>query len=164
MESIKEEDATEMLNDAKDMTNILRELKQRTKYLLKQSQLSNANLQEIQDYLLCVLYSNIIPIRKSMDYIHFRIKGVDKDNDNYIENNKFIFNKHKTSKTYHKQIILLPMLVKRLIEKWMKINPTQFLLIDSQNNKLNSVKMTQRLNKLFGDKISVNALSKKYKA
>ena len=166
---IEEEDSEEEdTNDNKEINkqtinNILKDLKNRSKYLLKKKELNDIELQEIQEYLIMLLYSDIIPIRKSMDYINIKLKNIDNDKDNYIKDNKLIFNKYKTFKTYGKQIILLPTILRTLIEKWKLINPTDYFLIDSNKNKLNSVKFTQRLNKLFGKNISVNKISKQFK-
>jgi hypothetical protein len=46
--------------------------------------------------------------------------------------------------------------------KWVKINPNEYLLFDNNGNKLNSVKLNQRLNKIFNGKVSVNALRHTY--
>jgi hypothetical protein len=52
--------------------------------------------------------------------------------------------------------------LKAILNKWIKINPTEYLFFDSNMNPLSSVKITQRLNKIFGKKSSVNALRHSY--
>jgi hypothetical protein len=42
------------------------------------------------------------------------------------------------------------------------VNPTEYLFFDSGGNKLSNVKLTQRLNKIFGKKASVNQLRHTY--
>jgi predicted adenine nucleotide alpha hydrolase (AANH) superfamily ATPase len=56
----------------------------------------------------------------------------------------------------------MPLLLKRLLQKWITINPTDYLFFDSNMNPLSSVKITQRLNKIFGKKASINALRHSY--
>ena len=47
--------------------------------------------------------------------------------------------------------------------KWAKINPTDYLLFDANMNKLSSVKLNQRLNRIFdGKKVGVNQLRHTY--
>jgi hypothetical protein len=46
--------------------------------------------------------------------------------------------------------------------KWIKTSPNDYLLFDNNGNKLNSVKLNQRLNKIFNGKISTNALRHSY--
>jgi hypothetical protein len=46
-----------------------------------------------------------------------------------------------------------------LLQKWITVNPTDYLLFDSQMKPLSSVKLNQRLVKLFDNKkIGVNML------
>ena len=70
-----------------------------------------------------------------------------------------IFNTYKTAKTYGQQVVDIPIQLKNIITKWYKINPSDYLLFDTNGNKLNSVKLNQRLNAIFdGKKIAVNGL------
>ena len=49
--------------------------------------------------------------------------------------------------------------MKNILKKWFKVNPTEYLLFDKNNKPLTSVKLNQRLNKIFFPlKISTNAL------
>lgn len=93
-----------------------------------------------------------IPPRRSLDYCEFKIKNINKDVDNYLDKNKLVFNRYKTAKTYGQQTIDIPIQLKNIITKWSKINPTDYLLIDTNGNKLNSVKLNQRFNSIFGGK------------
>ena len=69
------------------------------------------------------------------------------------------FNSYKTAKTYGLQIIEItdPELLK-ILKKWIKVNPTEWLLFDANMNQLSSVKLNQRLNKIFDKKVGVNQL------
>ena len=56
------------------------------------------------------------------------------------------------AKTYGKQTVDIPIKLKNIIAKWARINPTEYLLFDSNMNKLSAVKLNQRLNKIFNGK------------
>lgn len=118
--------------------------------------------QKIQQYIiLCLLSGKYIPPRRSLDYTEFKIKNIT-NNDNFIKGNKFYFNKYKGSDKKGQQVVLIPSELKKILSKWIKFNKTDYLLFDSKNNKLSSVKLNQRLNLIFGKKISINALRHSY--
>ena len=146
-----------------EIENVYNDLKANADLLFKKKILSSSDLQQIQNFIiLSVLGCIFISPRRSKDYVNFKIKNINKTTDNYLEKNKFIFNSYKTSKTYGKQEVDIPSKLRNIINKWIKVNPTEYLLFDSNNNKLSSVKLNQRLNKIFDGKISVNALRHSY--
>ena len=116
--------------------------------------------QTIQNYIiLCLLGGVYIPPRRSKDYVDFKIKNIDKSKDNYLIKNKLVFNSYKTAKTYGQQEIIVPPELLKILRKWIKCNPTEYLLFDSNKHQLSNVKLNQRLNKLFDHKkVSTNAL------
>ena len=60
--------------------------------------------QTIQNYLLLLFSSDKhLPIRRSLDWIHFKIKDIDIQEDNYMTDEMLVFNKYKTSKTKGQQ-------------------------------------------------------------
>ena len=128
-------------------------------------------LQTIQNYIIMCLFSGVyIPPRRSKDYINFKIKpkSIDKQKDNYMDKNTFVFNDYKTSKTYGQQIVSIPKELQTIIKKWIKVNPTEYLLFDTTQKQLTVPSLTHRLNKIFDKKVSVNQLrhtflSDKYK-
>ncbi len=132
--------------------------------LYKKGSLKPADLQEIQNYIiLCLLSGKFIAPRRSLDYVDMRIRGdIDKEKENYIDKNKFVFNSYKTAKTYGQQTVVIPKPLQTIIKKWIGVNPTDWLLFDANGNKLTNVKLTQRLNKIFGKKASVNQLRHTY--
>jgi hypothetical protein len=147
-------------NEVEKITNTLRH---NVNLLYKKNKLTLNDLQEIQNYIIMVLFNGeYIPPRRSKDYVNFKIKNINKEKDNYMNKNEFIFNSYKTAKTYGQQIIEIPKELKAIINKWVKVNPTDYLLFDVNLGPLSNVKMTQRLNKLLGKKASVNALRKSY--
>jgi hypothetical protein len=94
--------------------------------------------------------------------VNFKIKNIDKGHDNFINKNFFVFNSYKTAKTYGQQQVEIPKELKTILNKWIKINPTEFLLFDISYKPLSNVKLNQRLNKLFGKKVGVNMMRKSY--
>lgn len=146
--------------DGNEIKMIYDKLAKETKLLYKKPELSMSDLQIIQNYIILSLLGGLyIPPRRSKDYVDFKIHNIDKNNDNYILKDNFVFNSYKTAKTYGRQIIAIPKELKTIINKWIKINPTEYLLFDSNNNRLSNVKLNQRLNKLFDNKkVGVNQL------
>jgi len=129
--------------------------------LYKKQKLSSADLQEIQSFIILSLLSGLfIPPRRLLDYCEpFKIKNIDTDKDNYIDKCFLIFHTYKTAKFYGRQEVAMPLPLKRLLQKWITVNPTDYLLFDSQMKPLSSVKLNQRLVKLFDNKkIGVNML------
>jgi DNA primase catalytic subunit len=141
-----------------ELDDIYKKLEKNTKMLYK---LNNTEyLQDIQNFIIVSLYY-LIPPRRLIDYTEFKIKSIG-EGDNYMDGSKFVFNNYKTAKTYGQQIVKIPTILKNIIKKWIEINPTDYLLFDNKMNKLNSTTLIYKLNKIFGKKISVNALRHSY--
>lgn len=163
-QEIHKQEKTPEQQEAWVNTNQVREIMSRKKanadLLYKKKDHTVADLQEIQNYIiLCLLGGVYIPPRRSKDYTEFKIKNIDQEKNNYMTKTELIFNTYKTAKTYGQQTIPLPKELKSILTKWIKLNPTEYLLFDSQLNKLTSVKLNQRLNKIFGEKkVGVNQL------
>ena len=130
----------------------------------KKQHLKPAELQEIQNYIiLCVLSGVYIPPRRSKDYCDFKIKNIDENKDNYMKKKELVFNSYKTAKSYGEQRVTIEAPLTTILTNWSKINPTEWLLFDSNMNKLTPVKLNQRLNKIFGGKhIAVNQMRHTY--
>ena len=146
-------------DEVENMYNIL---KKNANMLYKKDNLTNNDLQIIQNFIILALFKLIAP-RRSKDYVDFKIKNIDKSKDNYMDKGKFVFNSYKTAKTYGKQEVAIPRELTAIINKWIKVNPTDYLLFDSNMNPLTAVKFNQRFNRIFdGKKISTNALRHSY--
>lgn len=160
----KTEEQKESWVNANQVKDILNELKTNSDLLYKKKNLTLGDLQEIQSYIImCLLGGVYIPPRRSKDFVDFKIKNIDKTKHNYLDKNKMVFNSYKTAKTYGQQVVEIPVQLKNILAKWIKINPTEYLLFDSNMNKLSSVKLNQRLNKIFGEKkVGVNQLRHTY--
>jgi integrase len=138
-------------------------LEKNFKAIMKKESYSMKDLQEIQNYIIISLLGGIfIPPRRSKDYVEFKINNIDKDKDNYLYKNKMVFNSYKTAKTYGQQILEIPKQLLKILKIWMEINPTEYLLFDSNENQLSNVKLNQRLNQIFDKKASVNQLRHTY--
>jgi integrase len=173
------EDIREYSNDAKEMKKsetqeanwvskddimtLYNQHKQDALSCYKKSKLNMNDLQTIQNYIiLCLLGGIFIAPRRSLDYTEFKIKSINKDDDNYLDKNELVFNKYKTAKFYNEQRVAIPKELKSILTKWVKTNNSDYLLYDSNGSKLTSVKLNQRLNKIFGKKVSVNLLRHSY--
>lgn len=129
-------------------------------FLYKKKNKDYKDYNNMLNYIILLLYSGLyIQPRRSKDYIDFVIKDIDEKKDNYLKGNKLIFTSYKTNKFYGVQEIPIDLKFKNILLKWIKINPTKYLLFDSNYNKLNAIQLNQRLNKMFDNKkISVNQL------
>jgi len=129
--------------------------------LYKKQHLTTADLQDIQSFVILSLLSGIyIPPRRLLDYCQpFKIKNIDLEKDNYMDKKNLVFHTYKTAKYYGRQDVAMPLPLKKILQKWISVNPTDYLLFDSQMKPLSSVKLNQRLVKLFDNKkIGVNML------
>ena len=160
--------------DGNIIGEILNKLKKRANILYKNDNLSFHDIQEIQNYIIMVIFSGqYIAPRRAKDYTEFKIKNINKDTDNYIDKNELVFNNYKTAKTYAQQRIPLPKNLKTILNKWIKfISPhltTDYLLFDNHFKKLSNVTLNQRIEKIVGKKMGTNGfrhayISSKYQA
>lgn len=165
---IQKQEKTETQRDNWITTDEIREIFNRlendAKILFKKQNKSNTDIQQIQNYIIVSLLGGLfIPPRRSLDYCEMKIRNVNKDEDNYINKNKFVFNKYKTAKTYGQQELEIPQTLKNILNRWIAINDGEYLLRDTRGNPLNSVKLNQYMNRIFGGKkISVNNMRHTY--
>lgn len=137
-------------------------LKKEADYLYKKGNLTDNELQKIQNFIIVALFY-LIPPRRAKDYCDFKIRGdIDKEKQNWFDekNSELVFNSFKTAKFYGTQKVRIDKVLKAILKKWIGINPTEWLLFDSNRQKLSPVKLNQRLNKIFGSEkgCSVNQL------
>lgn len=117
----------------------------------------------LQDYILLAIYGGkFIPPRRALDYTAMKIKNFNIDTDNYFYKNKFVFNNFKTAGSAGRQEIVLPKPLVSIIKKWISVNPTDWLLFDTNKNAMDAVKLNQKFNKLFGRKVSINEFRHSY--
>jgi len=142
-----------------ELDKIYKDLKSQANALFKKSQLSKSDLQIIQNYVILSLYI-LIPPRRSLDYTEMKIDVINKKVDNYITGKKFIFNTYKTSRVKGQDSVQIPNKLKTILNKWIQINPTDYLLFDNNGSKLTPVKLNQRFEKIFGKKFSTSMIRK----
>jgi len=147
-----------------DIKILWEQLKRNSDLLYKKQHLTQSDLQQIQSFIILSLLGGMfIAPRRSKDFCDFKIRGIDKTKDNFLDKATLVFNSYKTSKCYGEQKVQIPPTLKSLLSKWIKKNPTEWLLFDTNMNQLSSVKLNQRLNKLFdGKKVGVNLLRHTY--
>lgn len=131
-----------------EINKIYEKSKKKANELYKKKDLKISELQTIQDFILLSLFVLNIP-RRSLDYTEMKISDIDPKKDNYIKGDKMVFNIYKTSKNKGTDIIEIPKKLKTILNKWIKINPTDYLLFDSKYQKLSSIKVNQRFNKIM---------------
>ena len=137
----------------------LAQLKTEALYLLKKKTLSMIDLQQIQNWVILSLYWLQVP-RRSLDYCLMKWRGDvgDKDNSYNMKKGTFRFVSYKTQRIHGVQTMQAPKDLRAALTKWLKKNPTDFLLFDSQGHQLTPTTLNQRLNKIFGKKLSTSGL------
>lgn len=143
-----------------DVVKIYETYLKKVKPLLNSKEpLNETELKNLQDLIILALTTGIfIPPRRSLDWIELKIKDINKEQNNYIEKGFFIFNKYKTAKFYDQQKVEIPKPLLTILNKYIKLNPYDYLLTDTKGNKLTNVKLTHRLNNIFGNNISTSML------
>jgi len=131
----------------------------KVKPLLNAKELSLADYKKLQDFIILALTSGIlIAPRRSMDWTNLKIKNVDRETGNYIHKNEFVFNKYKTAKFYETQRVPIPKELKTILNKFIKLNPHEYLLTDDKGQQMTNVRLTQKLNRIFDKAISTSML------
>jgi hypothetical protein len=131
--------------------------------LYKKRNVNLDDLQHIQQYIIASLYFGYFIAPRRAENIKVKLKDFKPDTDNYIKGNKIVYNQYKTSKFYGKQEIVMPPPLRKIMKKWMEVNPTNYLLFDTKFQPLTSVSINQRINKLFSTKkVGINGLRHSY--
>lgn len=147
--------------DHNEILKLLRKLKKDTKELFEKpmDKLNNKEKDLIQQYLIIYLYSGkSLPVLRN-DYAEMKIVDEDEkmsDNKNYLVIKKkgnpyFKLNAFKTSKYKGEQEIPIKDIeLKKLINKWLKIQGTDYLLINTKDfTPMTANGITKYLNKIF---------------
>ena len=144
-----------------EIKRIYEDLQQKVKDMFSHKLISN--YQTIIDYILITALggqSGIAP-RRSKDYTEMKIRGYNPKTDNYYKAGKFYFNTYKTDKVYGEQVINVKEKnpeFNSILTKWVKCNPTDYLVFSSTQTKLSSPQITKLLNRIFGKRTSVDLL------
>ena len=155
----KNEKQKENWMTAQEIETIYDQMETKIKPLWKKKDLTTKEILNIQDFLILSLFT-LIPPRRSMDYIEFKINNINTNKDNFIKGNSLVFNTFKTSTQKGQQKIQIPKELKSLLNKYIKLitNKSDYLLFNNKFQQLSTPNFTLRLNKIFGKKVSVNML------
>jgi len=170
IQTTKDEDRTQTMTEKQkaswmDWNAIMKvytDMEKAVAHLWKKETLNKKEFLQLQDYVLlsCLV---LIPPRRSLDYCAFKLRDINKNEDNYMDKKTFVFNKYKTASVYKKQVIDIPPKLKKIITDWTKKNTKQWLLLDTTlDQPLTPSKLTNRLYNLFDKKVSVNQLRHSY--
>lgn len=133
---------------------IFNRLERETKPIFKPG-LTPADMEKVQDFVISAIYS-LIPPRRLMDYTEFKLRNINTTEDNYMKGTSFYFNKFKTAK-YGLDSFKIPIRLKNIIAKYMTLHDNDYLLF-TRGKKLSTPQLNLRLHRIFGNKVSVNAL------
>lgn len=157
----KSDEQKENWIEQEQLQSVYETLKKEADYLYKKGNLTGSELQKIQNFVIVALF-HLTPPRRAKDYCDFKISSIDRENDNFFDEkaNELSFASYKTAKFYGVQKVKIDKVLKAILKKWIGVNPTEWLLFDTNNQKLSPVKLNQRLNKIFGSEkgMSINAL------
>lgn len=118
---------------------------------------------KMQEYIILALLSGFfIPPRRALDFTAFKVKNISKETDNYFDKNKLYFNKYKTSSKKGQQVVEVPKELASILKKWISVNPTDYLLFDKNMNPMSSIKLNQKLERMFGKKVGINTMRHSY--
>jgi len=124
-------------------------------------------VQSIQDYIiLCLFCGEYIAPRRSTDFCNLKIrltkKEMEKNDCNYMNKGKFVFNDYKTAKTYGQQVIDIPKKLQLILKKWMTVNDTDYLLMNSSGQPLTPTTLGQRLTDIFGKRVGTTSFRRMF--
>jgi len=151
----------ESWKDFEEVQKMVKEYEEKAKKIMKEEDITKADRKILVDWMILALTTGYyFPPRRSMDHFLMKFRNFERSTDNFIDKTNFVFNQYKTSKTYNQQTLEIPRSFKILLNKYIKTIPEGIdtLLYDTQNKPLYAVKITQRLNRIFGTKISVSML------
>ena len=126
---------------------------------LSKDELTKAHYNKLKMFVLISCYV-LIPPRRALDYVAFKIRNVNEARDNYMKKRNFIFNTYKTAKTYGKNEVPIDYKLYSIVKKWIALNPSDYLITGNNNNMkpITAPQLTNMLNNFFDKKISVNML------
>lgn len=164
-QQVKTEKQTENWITMDEVKKLYEHFFKNTTLILANKQLLNYNV--IVNYILLAFSGGVsgVPPRRSLDITEMKIRDYDEKTDNFYKNGVFHFNIFKTKQYYGTQTISVKEMSPefyKILQKWIKINPTPYLIFTDQQNKFTSSLITRRFNNLFGKKASVNNLRHAY--
>jgi len=120
----------------------------------------------VKKFLLFLFFSGkFIPPRRVMDYSLLLWDKDDSNNYNYIDGNKIVFNRYKTTATYGQQIITLPKQLLKYINLHRKLNYDESkskYMFSSTEHPLAAISINSFLSDIVGKQINSNIFRKIY--
>lgn len=145
-EAVKSHHLTPEMLDAKYL-----ELETKSNPLWKKTDWTMDDFQTLQHYVMyCIVSGRWIAPRRSQDWVHFKLRNINLDSDNYIDGKNFVFNTYKTSKQKGQQIIPIPEELYKIIKKWVRFNQLEYMFVNSELKPLTATTFGQNLNKIMG--------------
>lgn len=129
-------------------------------FLNSKTELKEADFNDVVNFILFCLTTGIyIPPRRSMDWTDFMIRGdIDKEKYNYIDKNEFVFNSYKTGTKNGEQRVPIPKDLKTILNKYIKVNKSNYLIPNLKGEKMSATSIAKRLNRIFGSNTSTSML------
>jgi integrase len=132
----------------------------------KYNSIKNPDTETMIDYIIvCVTSGLFMAPRRSKDWFEMKIKNFDRKYDNYCTKTHFVFNKFKTAKFVKEEDrkIEIPKELQKILSKWIKNNTSEYLIYNFRTKKpFTASSLNKRLNKIYGDHISVDYLRSLY--
>lgn len=139
-----------------EVLKVYEKLKAETRPLWRNNA-SRVNLSKIRDFILLSMYV-LIPPRRSADYYNFKLRDIDEKKDNYVLDDSLVFNSYKNSNKLGSQKVKAPKELIDLIDKWSKLNKSDWLIPSNSGKQMSQTGLTAVLNRVFGKKISSSML------
>jgi len=118
-------------------------------------------LQRAQNYVLLLLTTGEggMPPRRSIDWTLMKHREAGEE-DNFYDGKAMHFRRYKTAKYHGAQTFPVPVTLRTILKRWISKIPEgiDHLFFDSKGKALSNVQLTQRLNRIFGKKISTSML------
>lgn len=123
-------------------------------YKKRKDKRTDEDKQKIQDYIIMALMSGIfMQPRRLLDFTELKINNIDKEKDNWIDfkKKKMHYNVYKNSGTKGEDVIELPNDLSKILKKWIRLNSgNEYLLVNTEGNKLSNVTLHSRLKNITG--------------
>ena len=144
-----------------DVMRRYKEIEEDALPLFKKTTLTPAQMKTMQHYAVLSCYC-LIPPRRIADYTNFKVKNIDRKEENYYNEDKkeLVFNHYKTAKAYGTQTVDCPPALQEVFDKWFPIAKkySDYLLFNSYGDALSQPQLTKMLNTIFDKKISASML------
>lgn len=145
----------------KDILSTYEQVKEEALPFFKRPIWTASQIKAMMNYVILSLYV-LIPPRRIKDFTDFKIKCIDRKNDNYYdkEKNQLVFNSYKTVKNYGEQRVDCPQELEEVLDTWIPIasSLSDYLLFNSYGDQLSQPQLTKLINAIFGKQISASML------